>query len=511
MWFNKILKNKNVPKKYFITKKYQERLKPEYFADLMYEKQNIVYQPDIYPLAAFLGKKFDCDYIVDVGCGLANKLIQLHPKFKIVGIDYGDNIKSCLEKYDFGIWINHDLESKSLLKIKKDILKNSILICSDVIEHLRDPSFLLNTLKKFLDYSPACLVSTPARDLDPTKPQLGPPRNIHHVREWTVEEFSHLLNYYSFNTSFLGHMINNDQDLQKNTILTIIEQNKAKIDFRKTFEKPPNNFKVTAIIPTYNESDIISHTIKNFIDEGIDIYLLDNWSVDNTIELAKKFEGKGVIGIEKFPPEGSSQDSSWKLLLSRIEELTLELNSDWFILNYPDVLKKSPWEGVNLKDAIFAVDKAGYNAIDHTVITFHPIDNSYSIELDPEKHFKFFEFRNTTKQFLQIITWKNSAKSISFTEPGGNEVQFKDRRVFPYKFLEKHYPILTQKHGEKKILQERKPRYDPAEKENGFHSQNDHLIKSENFIWSKEKLNYFNETFFKNFLVELISGVGINR
>lgn len=511
MWFNKILKNKTVPKKFFIDKKYQERLEPEFFAELINEKQYIVHQPDIYALAAFLGEKFDCDYIIDVGCRLAIKLVQLHPKFKIVGVGYKDNIKSCMEKYDFGTWINHDLESIGPLEIKKDILKNSIIICSEVIEHLRDPSFLLNNLNKFLEYSSACLISTPGRDLDPTKPQLGPPRNPHHVREWAVKEFDNLLKSYNFNTSFLGHMINNNHDLQKNSILAIIEQNNAEIDFRNSFEKSPSNFKVTAIIPTYNESDIITHTIQHFINEGVDVYLLDNWSSDNTIELAKKFEGKGVIGIEKFPKEHPSPYFSLKILASRIEELTLELKSDWFISNDADALKRSPWKGVNLKDAIFAADKAGYNAIDHTVLTFRPIDNSYSTKLDLEKHFRYFEFRKGAGQFLQIRIWKNTGKPISFADSGGHEVKFKDRKVYPYKFLVKHYPILSQKHGEKKILQERKPRYDPVEKEKGWHTHYHHFTKSNDFIWSKEQLNYFNEAFYEDFLVELISGMGIRR
>lgn len=53
--------------------------------------------------------------------------------------------------------------------------------------------------------------------------------------------------------------------------------------------------------------------------------------------------------------------------------------------------------------------------------------------------------------------------------------------------------------------------YDPIEKENGWHIQYDHLIKSEDFIWSKEQLNNFNEAFYEDFLVELISGIGIKR
>ena len=85
-WFNKI--RKNPQPKFFIHEAYQERPANEYFHDVLMEKENIIYQPDIYPLAAFLGDKFGCDCIIDVGCGTANKLVKLHPDLKkMVRID----------------------------------------------------------------------------------------------------------------------------------------------------------------------------------------------------------------------------------------------------------------------------------------------------------------------------------------------------------------------------------------------------------------------------------------
>ena len=51
---------------------------------------------------------------------------------------------------------------------------------------------------------------------------------------------------------------------------------------------------------------------------------------------------------------------------------------------------------MNLKEAIYVVDKMGYNAIDHTVIVFEPIDNSFSQDLDFEEHFKYFHFGKKT-------------------------------------------------------------------------------------------------------------------
>jgi len=174
-------------------------------------------------------------------------------------------------------------------------------------------------------------------------------------------------------------------------------------------------------------------------------------------------------------------------------------------------MRRAPWRSVNLKNAIYAVDKAGYNAINHMGLLFRPIDNSYSTKQDPEKYFKFFEFGYHPATFIQIKTWKNTNQPISLAASGGHKVKFQGRRVYPYNFLQKHYPILSQQHGERKIFQERKARYDPDERKDGWHVHYDHLKKSDDFNWSEDKLNRFDETFYEDFLVELISGVGIRR
>ena len=41
---------------------------------------------------------------------------------------------------------------------------------------------------------------------------------------------------------------------------------------------------------------------------------------------------------------------------------------------------------------------------------------------------------------------------------GGHEAVFTGRRVFPYNFLSKHYPVRSQAHGERKIFVERSAR-----------------------------------------------------
>jgi len=261
----------------------------------------------------------------------------------------------------------------------------------------------------------------------------------------------------------------------------------------------------------FNEADIIVPSLKYLVDQGIGVYIIDNWSTDETFELAKKFVGKGLVGIERFPVNGPPDYFNLKDILKRVEKLSQELDADWFIRQDCDEIRTPPWSDSNLKDAIYAVDKSGYNAIDHTVIDFHPVDNDFKSGSDFEKYFKYFEFGKRTGHFIQIKAWKKIKEQILLTSTGGHQTAFKGRQIYPYKFLLKHYPIRSQKHGEKKVILERIPRWDPAAKAIGWHVQYDSIHEGHNFLYSPTQLEFFDEDFHKKYLIEIISGVGINR
>src|SRR5215831_1019668 len=64
-----------------------------------------------------------------------------------------------------------------------------LVICADVIEHLPEPDGLLRYLQSI---APCWIVlSTPDRDVVGARygTMEGPPKNIHHVREWNMPEF----------------------------------------------------------------------------------------------------------------------------------------------------------------------------------------------------------------------------------------------------------------------------------------------------------------------------------
>ena len=71
------------------------------------------------------------------------------------------------------------------------------------------------------------------------------------------------------------------------------------------WREPPDSFRILAIVPTYNEEDIIESTIRDTtirdtIAQGLEVYLIDNWSTDRTYSLARRFEGRGLVGLERW-------------------------------------------------------------------------------------------------------------------------------------------------------------------------------------------------------------------
>lgn len=494
---------------YFIKSGYNPRSGVQYFEDSIFIESGLVHQPDIYALAEYLGKMFNCTHILDIGCGRGLKLSNLHPKFEVAGVDFGTNMKFCRSHYPFGQWIDKNLEDPHFDLLPTHILKSTLVVCSDVIEHLADPTGLLQTLQNCLKHAPIAILSTPERDLVRGIDDFGPPSNPTHVREWNIRELRCLLEANSLHIGFIGLTNNNNIDLEKKTILSILHG--QSLPSLGTLTENP--FKVVAFMTSYNEEDIIFSSIVRLINSGVEVYLIDNWSSDNTLEVVKPLLGKGLLGVECFPPEGDTGTYDWFSLLKRVEALTAIIPSDWFIHHDVDEVREAPWPEYSLRDAIRYVNDLGFNAIDHTVINFQPIDNSFVPHIDFWRQFEYFDFGRRPGHFNQVKAWKNLGQKITLADTGGHDVNFPGRKIFPYKFLLRHYPVRSQVHGEKKILVDRKPRYNLMERTQlGWHGHYDDVQPGHNFLCVPESLIRFDpESFYQEYLVERISGVGIVR
>lgn len=151
-------------------------------------KASYHYQYSVYEtLSEYIRDNEEC-VILDIGCGPATKLLSIknkYPKVQIFGIDQVEVIKFCEKKYPWGFWYVDDFENPTL---KKEMIPNvDLIICSDVIEHLKDPDSLLSYIKIFANSNTTVIISTPERDRLRGKECLYSPNPVH-IREWSFRE-----------------------------------------------------------------------------------------------------------------------------------------------------------------------------------------------------------------------------------------------------------------------------------------------------------------------------------
>lgn len=157
-----------------------QRQTPAAFNDLADDGK--VWQPDVYPHAAAVAVEVGVDNLLDVGCGACRKLAPLDG-FNLFGVDRPE-IVAQVDAPSVALF-GCDLETSWPAEVADLSDGRSVVICSDVIEHLNRPDVLVSHL---LDFGSVVVLSTPDRVLTHGDGNSGPPPNPAHAQEWTLSE-----------------------------------------------------------------------------------------------------------------------------------------------------------------------------------------------------------------------------------------------------------------------------------------------------------------------------------
>jgi len=196
--FKGILRGFFSKSEYYIKKGYLHR-KEYVFYDTRGEKGE-VYQKEVYQFVQRLVEKKQLQKIVDIGCGSADKLIQYLSNYETIGIEVSPTFEYLLEKYPKKKWIK--AKEKGIYEVEADLI-----ICADVIEHLIKPEYLIEQILSIQNWQ-YLVISTPERNIIRGCNDWGPPKNIHHIREWDGREFrAFMQEYFHIET----HQISNFQ------------------------------------------------------------------------------------------------------------------------------------------------------------------------------------------------------------------------------------------------------------------------------------------------------------
>jgi uroporphyrinogen-III synthase len=446
-------------------------------------ENGIQWQPDLFPFAAFLAERFECARAIVVGEPTANELKHLYLQAEIVGLVPESELSNYSRKYKFASWLS--LTSSANL-LADDLVKDAIIVCKKIEDFANEP--LLENLKAWLKHAQVCVLTTEGAGT-------------------TTEELESQLRQHGLNVEFIGHTASNDVDYAKNTIMAVITRE----PFLKNVVAAPDDFRVVAFLAAYNEEDIIVQSIEKWTDQGVRVHVIENWSTDSTYNLAKQLEKDLPVTVERFPADGPSDYFDWGAILQRIEVLAGQIEADWFVRRGADEILVSPWPRVSYRDALYLADRLGFNCIDHTIVEFHPVDNGFVAGVDHEQYFKHFDLKHLSHA-KQRKAWKNTGQPITTIPSAGHDVVFAGRRIFPFKFLLKHYSFRSQSQAERKVFRERKARWNPKERSQGWHIHYDSMKSGHQFVQPPDAKEIFEEAHFNNnYLVERLSGIGTNR
>ena len=274
----------------------------------------------------------------------------------------------------------------------------------------------------------------------------------------------------------------------------------------------PQGFDILAIVTTFNEADIVEDLLARLRGDGIRVHLIDNWSTDDTFAIATaRAAHDGGITLERFPEVGPPAYFELEKLLMRVEDVAHRSGADWVVNHDADEIRQSPWAGVPLRRALYCVEQFGFNCVDHVVMNFRPVDERWHGAGRLQDSFPWFEFGDHHAAFRQQKAWKPQPEPVRFASSGGHDAAFPGRRIFPYRFLLRHYPIRSTAHGRRKVLTERLGRFSPEEREKGWHVHYDHYSDTSAFLWSAESLHRFStlEELDRRLLVERLSAAAL--
>jgi glycosyltransferase involved in cell wall biosynthesis len=219
--------------------------------------------------------------------------------------------------------------------------------------------------------------------------------------------------------------------------------------------------RVVAMLATYNEERFIEGCLDHMIAQNVAVYLIDNGSSDQTVAIAQRYFGRGLIGFESLP---RADMYSWRPLLERKEQLARTLDADWFINLDADEIRLPSRSGSTLAEAFLDVEAQGFNAVNFQEFTFTP-----TREHPDHDH---PAFRMTMRHYYplsaapQVKAWKRPSVPVEFAWSAGHQVRFDALRIYPQNFVMKHYLFLSIPHAHRKYIART---YDPSEVAVGWH------------------------------------------
>jgi glycosyltransferase involved in cell wall biosynthesis len=204
--------------------------------------------------------------------------------------------------------------------------------------------------------------------------------------------------------------------------------------------------KIVGIMAVYNDDDVIEEVLENLVAEDIEVIVVDGGSTDNTFEICKKFEGQGLIKL--FQVDTVFYDVG--LVLRILYDFALREAPDWILRCDADEFLSSYENELTLRDAIIQADSEGYNLIQFDRFDFFMTDKDEISAKSIKDKMPYYSYGG---DFI-YRAWKFYPGINIIGDYAGHFPIFPhyiNYRIFPKKFVMRHYPLRNEKQATKKM------------------------------------------------------------
>jgi hypothetical protein len=223
--------------------------------------------------------------------------------------------------------------------------------------------------------------------------------------------------------------------------------------------------RVVAVLAVRNEERFLAACLENLFRQGVQVYLCDNQSDDRTLEIAERYRGRGLIGVETIRYDGVFH---WQRLLRRKEELFQTLDADWLMHVDADEIHLPPRSHPTLAYALADADAGGYDAVEFSEFTFIPTHEAPDHDHpDFQRTLRtYYPFKPRSPHCVRALKKRDGPMEIAWS--GGHHVRFaSEAKLYPRPFLMRHYQFLSTAHAVSKYTSRR---YDDDEvRARGWH------------------------------------------
>jgi hypothetical protein len=219
--------------------------------------------------------------------------------------------------------------------------------------------------------------------------------------------------------------------------------------------------KALAIVCVRNEEIHIEAALRDLIDEGLEVVMIDHDSTDRSALLAERFVGRGLLAIERLPWTGEFSIAEQLAAKARIIEGS---DHDWIVHADADEWLSASEPGKTLLEGLCEADAEGYNAVHFNEFVFVPRPHEDLYAPDYRRRSTRYYFFRPRYPYL-LRAWKH--RSDLDNRHFGGHLLSGPVRPYPRDFPLRHYIVLNEEHARRKYVGRPFARDEVAE---GFHN-----------------------------------------